>query len=204
MKAIPIFSPDGKLIAFNAQYDGNTDVYIIPAEGGIPKRLTYHPDSDSVCDFTPDGSSVLFRSSRSVFTRRYNQLFTISIQGGFPEKLKIPNAFKAAYSPDGKKLAYTPLGEVFLQWKNYRGGTTSTIWIYDLKDFSVEKIPQPEGRCNDTDPMWLGDKIYFRSDRNGEFNLFVYDTTTKAIQQLTFLTDFPILGVSSGIREADL
>ncbi len=194
----PIFSPDGRLISFNAQYDGNTDVYIIPAEGGIPKRLTFHPDSDSVCDFTPDGSSVLFRSSRSVFTRRYAQLYTISIQGGFPQKLTIPNAYKATYSPDGKKMAYTPLGEAFLQWKNYRGGTTSTIWIYTMADFSVEKIPQPEGRCNDTDPMWMGEKIYFRSDRNGEFNLFVYDTTTKDIQQLTFVTDFPILDVSLG------
>lgn len=194
----PIFSPDGKLITFNAQYDGNTDVYIVPAEGGIPQRLTYHPSSDSVCDFTPDGSSVLFRSSRSVFTNRYSQLFTISIKGGFPQKLKIPNAYKATYSPDGKRMAYTPLGERFGQWKNYRGGTVSTIWLYTIADYSVEKIPQPEGRCNDTDPMWIGNKIYFRSDRNGEFNLFSYDTGTKDIKQLTLHNDFPILDSSLG------
>jgi len=194
----PIFSPDGKLITFNAQYDGNTDVYIVPAAGGIPKRLTYHPSSDNVCDFTPDGSSVLFRSSRSVFTNRYSQLFTISIEGGFPQKLKIPNAFKATYSPDGKRMAYTPLGERFGQWKNYRGGTVSTIWLYTIADYSVEKIPQPEGRCNDTDPMWIGNKIYFRSDRNGEFNLFSFDTGTKDINQLTHYNDFPILDSSLG------
>ncbi len=112
----PIFSPDGRLITFNAQYDGNIDVFIVPVEGGIPQRLTYHPSSDNVCDFTPDGASVLFRSSRSVFTNRYSQLFTISIKGGFPQKLEIPNAFKATYSPDGKRMAYTPLGERFGQW----------------------------------------------------------------------------------------
>jgi len=194
----PIFSPDGRLLAFNAQYDGNTDVYIIPVKGGIPKRLTYHPVADSVCDFSPDGSTILFRSQRSVFTRSYSQLFTISIQGGFPLKLQIPNAYKATYSPDGKKMAYTPLGEAFRQWKNYRGGTTSTIWIYTQADHSVDKIPQPEGRCNDTDPMWMGDSIYFRSDRNGEFNLYTYDTTTKNIKQLTSYTDFPILDASLG------
>ena len=194
----PIFSPDGKLITFNAQYDGNTDVYIIPVEGGMPKRLTFHPGSDSVCDFSPDGSTVLFRSARSVFTRSYSQLFTIEVRGGFPQKLEIPNAYKAAYSPDGRKIAYTPLGEAFRQWKNYRGGTTSTIWIYDTADHSVEKISQPEGRCNDTDPMWMGDKYYFRSDRNGEFNLFTFDTATKDIQQLTSYSEFPILDASPG------
>jgi len=192
----PIFSPNGKLIAFNAQYDGNMDVYIIPAEGGIPKRLTWHPGRDGVCDFTPDGSKVLFRSFRSSFTNRYAQLFTVSINGGFPEQLKLPNAVRASFSPDGKQLAYTPLGEVFLTWKNYRGGTVSTIQLYKFSDHSVVKIPQPEGRCNDTDPMWIGDKVYFRSDRNGEFNLFSYDVNLKSINQLTRFNDFPILKAS--------
>ncbi|MBA7569480.1 Tol-Pal system protein TolB [subsurface metagenome] len=98
----PVFSPNGKLIAFSAQYDGNTDVYIIPVEGGIPKRLTWHPGSDIVREFTPDGSAVLFISPRNVFTNRYSKLFTAPIKGGFPESLKIPNAYKAAYSPDGE------------------------------------------------------------------------------------------------------
>ncbi len=193
-----VFSPDGKQIAFSAEYDGNLDVFLIPTEGGVPKRLTWHPGPDIVRGFTPDGKSVLFVSNRSVFTRRHMQLFTVSVEGGFPEQLRLPRAYKATYSPDGTQMAYTPLGERFLQWKNYRGGTVSTIWIYRFSDHSVEKIMQPEGRCNDTDPMWIGDKIYFRSDRNGEFNLFVYDLASKEIKQLTEFTDFPILSASAG------
>jgi len=193
-----VFSPDGELIAFSAEYDGNLDVFVVPVTGGVPKRLTWHPGPDIVRSFTPDGKSVLFASPRFVFTRRYMQLFTVSVEEGFPEQLKLPRAYKATYSPDGTQLAYTPLGERFLQWKNYRGGTVSTIWIYTFSDHSVEKIPQPEDRCNDTDPMWMGDKIYFRSDRNGEFNLFVYDLSSKEINQLTEYTDFPILSASAG------
>ena len=192
----PVFSPDGKLIAFSAQYDGNTDVFIIPVKGGVPKRLTWHPGSDNVCGFTPDGSAVLFSSPRHVFTRRYTQLFTVSIQGGLPISLKIPYASRATYSPDGKRLAYNPLSERFRQWKNYRGGTVSTIWLYTFSDHSVVKIPQPEGRCNDVNPMWIGDKVFFLSDRNGEFNLFQYDINSKNIEQLTIFADFPILSAS--------
>jgi len=193
----PVFSPNGKLIAFSAQYDGNTDVYVVPVEGGVPKRLTWHPDSDNIRGFTPDGSAVLLISPRFVFTRRHTQLFTVPVEGGFPESLKIPNAYKATYSPDGTRMAYTPLSERFSQWKHYRGGTVSTIWLYTFSGHSVEKLPQPEGRCNDTDPMWIGDKIYFRSDRNGEFNLFSFDIKSKEIMQLTHYTDFPILDASS-------
>jgi len=194
----PIFSPNGRLLAFSAQYDGNTDVYIVSVEGGVPQRLTWHPGGDIVRGFTPDGSSVLFVSSRFIFTRRYTQLFTVPIDGGFPVQLDIPNAFKASYSPDGRRIAYTPLSEAFRQWKNYRGGTVSTIWLYTFSDHSVIKIPQPEGRCNDTDPMWIGDKVYFRSDRNGEFNLFAYDIASGGVEQLTRHNDFPILDASAG------
>jgi len=192
----PVFTRDGKWIVFNAQYDGNTDVYAIPVEGGIPKRLTWHPGTDQVCDVTPDGSAVLFRSGRSVFTNRYTQLFTVPLEGGFPEKLPLPNAHHACYSPDGKYLAYTPLYEPFRQWKNYRGGTVSTIRIYRFEDHSIEKIPQPEGRCNDTSPMWIEDAVYFLSDRNGEFNLFSYEIGTGSISQHTRFEDFPILNAS--------
>ncbi|MBC8182086.1 PD40 domain-containing protein [candidate division KSB1 bacterium] len=193
----PTFSPNGELLAFSAQYDGNTDVYIVPVEGGIPKRLTYHPGTDVVRGFTPDGSAVLFISPRKVFTRRHTQLFEVPINGGFPDALKIPNAFKATYSPDGKRMAYNPLSERFRQWKNYRGGTTSTIWLYAFKDHGIIKIHQPEGRCNDIDPMWIGDKIYFLSDRNGEFNLFDYNLNSKEINQLTHFADFPIIDASA-------
>jgi tricorn protease len=194
----PYFSSDGKLIAFNAQYDGNTDVYIIPVEGGVPKRLTWHPGQDIVRGFTPDGQNVLFASQQTTFTNRFFELFTVRINGGYPEKLKIPNAWFACYSPDGKSMAYTPLSPAYQQWKNYRGGRVSTIWICSLVDYSIIKIPQPEGGCNDAQPMWTGDKIYFLSDRNGEFNLFSYSITGKELTQLTNFTDFPILNASFG------
>jgi len=188
----PYFSPDGKLIAFSAEYDGNTDVYTIPAEGGMPQRLTWHPSADYVRGFTPDGKAVLFASTREDFSNRYLQLFTIPLSGGFPTKLVIPNAFQAAYSPDGKQMAYTPIPPSFQQWKNYRGGTVSNIWVFNFENFETIKIPMAENRSNDWNPMWMGNTIYFLSDRNGEFNLFSYKTDSKAIDQLTQYTDFPV------------
>ncbi len=194
----PAFSPDGKLLAFSAQYEGNTDVYVVPVDGGVPRRLTWHPGPDIVQGFTPDGASILFTSPRAVFTSRYNQLFTVPVKGGPEQALVIPHATQGTYSPDGSRLAYNPLYQAFTQWKNYRGGTVSTISIFRFSDNSVEKIPQPAGRCNDTDPMWIGNTIHFRSDRNGEFNLFSYDTRSKAVRQLTTHADFPILNASAG------
>jgi tricorn protease len=136
--------------------------------------------------------------SRAVFTGRYSQLFTVPVKGGLEQALEIPNAFKATYSPDGSRLAYNPIYEAFTQWKHYRGGTHSVISLYKFSDHSVEKIPQPATRCNDVDPMWLGDSIYFRSDRNGEFNIFSYDLKSKAVKQLTSHNDFPILAAKDG------
>ncbi len=194
----PVFSPDGKQLAFSAQYDGNTDVFVVPVKGGVPRRLTWHAGSDVVLGFAPDGASILFRSGRGVFTNRHAQLFTVSISGGFPKALQIPHAHKASYSPDGQRLAYTPLAERFTQWKNYRGGTVSRIWLYNFDDCEVAQIPQPDSRCNDTDPMWIGQHVYFRSDRNGEFNLFSFDLKTKETEQLTEFDDFPIVGAAAG------
>ncbi|MFW5877926.1 MAG: S41 family peptidase [bacterium] len=189
----PYFSPDGKHIAFSAEYDGNTDLFIVPVEGGIPKRLTWHPGSDVCSGFTPDGEQVLFLSQREVFTTRFMQLFTISLDGGHPEKLVIPHAYHADFSPDGKMMAYTPYYDAFRQWKNYRGGTISTLYLFSFDDHSVTEIPKPEGGCNDVHPMWIGEKVYFLSDRNGEFNLFSYDTNSKNIEQLSYYEDFPIV-----------
>ncbi len=198
VEQVPFFSPDGKTIAFSAEYDGNVDVFIIPAEGGIPTRLTWHPSPEIVRGFTPDGKSVLFGSQQVSFTNRYAQLFTVPLTGGMPTKLEIPNATGANYSPDGKQMAYNPLSDAFRQWKHYRGGSISEIWIFTFADHGTIKIPQPAGGCNDVNPMWMGNIIYFRSDRNGEFNLFSYNTNSKKIDQLTNFKDFPILNASVG------
>ena len=194
----PVFSPDGTVIAFTAQYDGNKDVFTIPVEGGSPTRLTWHPGADTVRGFTPDGKAIVFSSPRHVFTNRYTQLFTVPLTGGMPQQWPIPNGVQAAVSPDGTRIAYTPIADRSQQWKNYRGGTCSRIWIYQKSDHGVEQIPQPVGRCNDLDPQWLGNTIYFRSDRAGEYNLFAYDTKTKHVKQLTTYADFPVVDVGAG------
>ncbi|MBE0667036.1 MAG: PDZ domain-containing protein, partial [Bacteroidales bacterium] len=144
-----------------------------------------------------DGKNVLFISQRSTFTNRYLQLFTVPVTGGFPSQLDIPNAYYASYSPDGKSMAYTPIADRFQEWKNYRGGTISTVWIISFGDHSVVQIPKPAEGCNDTDPVWIGDKIYFMSDRNGEFNLFSFDSASRQIKQLTSFTDFPVLSIGA-------
>ncbi|HXB91780.1 MAG TPA: hypothetical protein VNU72_05805, partial [Puia sp.] len=194
----PVFSPDGKMIAFSAQYDGNTDVYVVPVEGGIPRRLTWHPSADIVRGFTPDGKSVFFISQRNLFTTRYFQLFTVPVTGGPATQLEIPNAFYADFSPDGKSMAYTPFPDQFRQWKHYRGGAISTIRQFSFADKGATKIPQPDGGCNDVSPAWINNMIYFRSDRNGEFNLFSYDNAAKKLQQVTDFKDFPVLNISAG------
>jgi tricorn protease len=194
----PKFSADGKLIAFTGRYEGNTDVYVVPAEGGVPRRLTWHPQADVARGFTADGSAVLFSSPREVYTSRYLQLYTVPVGGGAATKLPIPHATKASYSPDGRKIVYQPLGDPFIQWKHYRGGQVARLVLFDLATYSTESIPQPAGRCNDTDPMWIGDKVYFRSDRDGEFNLYSFDPSTKKVARLTKHTDFPVLNASAG------
>jgi len=198
VEMFPHFSPDGKTIAFTGQYDGNTDAFVVPAEGGTPTRLTFHPGPDIVRGWTPNGSGVLFASPRSTFSNRYMQFFTVKPEGGSPTRVKVPNGFKAAISPDGKQIAYTPLNEPFRQWKHYRGGSASRILIQDLDDLSVAQVPQPEGRCNDTDPMWIGSTVYFLSDRDGEFNLYVFERGGKVVERLTEHADFPIEAASAG------
>jgi len=193
----PVFSPDGTKIAFNAEYDGNIDVFVVPTTGGLPKRLTYHPYNDIVRDFSPDGSKVLFISQRGVHTNRLLKLYTIDIQGGNAAELPIPNAFHANFADDGKHIAYTPISEAFTMWKNYRGGRISRIWLYNSANHNIEEIPQIEGGNNDSDPQWMGSKVYFISDRDGEFNLYSYDVTNKTIQALTTYADFPVLNISA-------
>jgi tricorn protease len=122
----PVFSPDGSMLAFTGEYDGNVDVYVVPAAGGVPKRLTYHPGADAALGWTPDGKQVLFRSARTSYSG-FNRLFTMPIDGGFPTEIALPMGQEASYSPDGQRLAYLPLARAFAQWKRYRGGLTTKI-----------------------------------------------------------------------------
>ncbi len=176
----PYFSPDGSRIAFTGEYDGNIDVFVVPATGGIPKRLTYHPNADSVVGWTPDGKNILFRSSRRS-NSGYSRLFTITPEGGFPEELPLVGAYAGSYSPDGARLAYVPMPPAFQIWKHYRGGRTSPVWIANLADSSIEKLPRENS--NDYSPMWVGNKVYFLSDRVGAITLYSYDTATKKVTQ---------------------
>jgi tricorn protease len=193
----PHFAPDGKHIAFTASYDGNVDAYVIPTTGGEPTRLTWHPGEDIVRGFTPEGR-VLFSSPRAAFSRRLTQFYTIGKSGGVPTRLPVPSADMGAVSPDGKYLAYTPLGERFRQWKNYRGGTASRIWVLNLDDLSHEEIPKPADGCNDTEPMWIGETVYFLSDRDGEFNLYSYDRNSKKVARHSDHDAFPVASASAG------
>ncbi len=193
----PVFSPDGSNIAFSAQYDGNTDAFVIPATGGVPKRLTWHPSWDNVEDFTPDGEHILFISRRSNHTTRHARLYKVGINGGQPEEFSIPTVWRAKISPDGKYIAYNPIYEVFNQWKNYRGGTQARIWILDTETNDVVEIPKPATGGNDAHPNWVGDTVYFRSDRNGEFNLYSFDMNSKAVSQHTQFGDFPISSLTA-------
>ena len=178
----PVFSPDGSQIAFTGQYDGNTDVFTVSAAGGVPRRLTYHPSYDEAVGWTPDGKQVIFRSSRNSYSFGFNRLFTVSVEGGFPSEIPLPRAEQGSYSPDGSHMAYVPLLQWQRAWKRYRGGQTKPIWIVNLADSSVE-TEIPRNNSNDFNPMWIGDTVYFLSDRNGPFSLFAYDTRTKQVKR---------------------
>jgi tricorn protease len=197
LESSPIFSPDGQWVAFTGDYDGNTDVYVVPAEGGQPRRLTYHPDPDVALGWTPDGKSVLFRSHRASYSDP-NQFFTVPLTGGLPAEIPLPMAEEGAFSPDGTKLAYVPNFQWEPFWQNYRGGQTTPIWIVNVSDSSVvAKVPP--ANCNDRDPMWVGDTIYFISDRNGPLALFAYDTKSGEVTQVVDNKDrWDILSASAG------
>ena len=201
----PYFSPDGAQIAFSATVAGNTDVYVVSTSGGNPKRLTYHPGNDRVRGWTPDGRRIVFASARtSAPQQAYVKLWTISVDGtGLPEQVPMPRAFSAAYSPDGRRIAYEEFQTAFIpdwyeasMWRHYRGGRTHPISVMNLADHSVEKLPWTNS--NDTEPMWIGNTIYFISDRSHTSNLFAYRTDTKQLTQLTQHDDFDIMTASAG------
>ena len=204
MELDPFFSPDGSQIAYTSTVAGNTDVYVVPTAGGDPKRLTYHPSLDRVRGWTPDGRSVVFASVRtSAPQQAYWRLWTISIDGGFPEPMPMPRAFSVAYAPDGKRVAYEEITTAFVppwyelsQWRHYRGGRTHPVRLLNLADNSVEKLPW--NNSNDTLPMWIGNTIYFLSDRNHTTNLFAWRADSKQVTQLTRHDDFDIMTASAG------
>ncbi len=182
VETLPRFSPDGTMIAFTGEYDGNRDVYVVAATGGVPRRLTFHPAEEDVLGWTPDGKKILFASWGNSFRHREDQLYTVPVEGGFPTKLPIPIAAESSFSSDGTHLAYVPHRQVEKAWKRYHGGETTPIWIADLKDSSVVKVPRDNS--NDHCPLWVGDTLYFLSDRNGPVSLFAYDTKSKEVSEV--------------------
>lgn len=193
----PHFSPDGKWIAFTGQYDGNTDVYVVPAEGGQPKRLTWHPGADEVSGWTPDGKSVLFSSGREGHPTAVSKLYTIATDGGMPVAFKIPRAANGEISEDGNFVAYTPISFWDPEWRNYRGGQAQPIWIIDLKDYSLKQTPRTDNERH-TEPVWHNGKIFFLSERDFANNIWSYDPATEALEQLTFHKQFDAKSLDSG------
>ncbi|MDP2915817.1 MAG: PDZ domain-containing protein [Candidatus Aminicenantes bacterium] len=199
------FSPDGSEIAFSAIYNGNFDVYVVPALGGVPNRVTHHGMSDRLIDWYPDGKSLLYASSMASGKQRFNQFYKVGVAGSLPDKLPIPYGEMASLSPDGKKIAYTPLSQAFRTWKRYRGGWQADIWIFDLEKNAAENISK--NVSNDEFPMWSGTKIYYLSDRGPDLraNIWSYDLAAKKDKQITKFADFdihfPSLGPSDIVFE---
>jgi tricorn protease len=206
----PHLSPDGKWIAFTGQYDGNTEIYVIPAEGGEPRRLTYTATlgRDDVSDrmgpnnivvgWKHDGKHILFRSRMHSFNDFIGQLYTVPLEGGLAEPLPLPRGGFASYSPDDKKLAYNRVFREFRTWKRYRGGMADDVWIYDFTTKKTVNVTQ--NPAQDIMPMWHGDRVYFLSDRDASrrMNLFVADVNEGSTRQLTTFTDFDIKFPSLG------
>jgi tricorn protease len=203
------FSPDGKWIAFTGQYDGNTEVYLMPAEGGVPKRLTYTATlgRDDVSDrMGPnnivmtwrDNKSIVYRSRRIEHNDFIGQLFLANVDGGSPEQLPLPRGGFCSYSPDGKQLAYNRVFREFRTWKRYRGGQADDVWIYDFDKKTVTNVTN--NPAQDIIPMWSGNKIYFASDRDEikKMNIYSYDLTTKETKKLTTFTEYDVKFPSLG------
>jgi tricorn protease len=191
---------DGKWVAFTGQYDGDEQVYVVPVKGGTPRQLTFYPArgplpprwglDNQVYGWTVDGKAVLFRSMRYGWDLTDTQLFTVAVDGGLPEPLPMPVSGAGDYSPDGTKVVYSPLIRDFRTWKRYEGGWAQDLYIFDLGTFEATQVTKH--KRTDRDPMWVGDTIYFASDRDGTLNLYAYDTASGATKQVTTSTTFDV------------
>ena len=187
LETAPIFSPDGHTIAFTGEYDGNTDVFTIPALGGIPQRVTHHPAPDVAVGWTPDGTRILFRSTREAASR-YTQLYSVAMGGGAATRVPLPMAYQGQLSPDGSHIAYSPLAPAFgfdytayVSWGNYRGGRASTIWLTSLP--GLDSVEIPHEKASDLFPVYVGQQVYFLSGRAGHTGIFRYDPATKQVAE---------------------
>jgi tricorn protease len=193
----PRFSADGQMIAFEGNYDGGRDLYMVPAAGGIPTRLTYHPAREVLCDWTPDGQ-LLYSTNGFAGLSRVSQLYTTSLKNPLPKKLAVAYGTNGAISSDGVWLAYTPYSRDTRTWKRYRGGMASDIWLFHLKKRTAKKITDFEG--TDSLPMWHGQSVYYLSDDgpSHRLNIWSYDTATGARRQVTKFADFDVKWPSIG------
>ncbi len=197
----PRFSPDGSEIAYTASYNGNQDVYVMPASGGLPTRVTYQSHGDRMVEWHPDGNHILFASRRESGRQSFSQFYLVSKEGGFPEKLDVPYGELASFSPDGSHLAYiTKITENY-PFKRYRGGLASDVILYDLTNDTAENITA--NHATDGKPAWVGDKVYFVSDQgpNIRLNIWTYDTGTRTASQITRFDDFDISLMSAGPQD---
>ncbi len=189
--SFPRFSDDGKRIAFIANYDGNSDLYVTSVDGGAPTRVTHHPGTEVLNGWTPDGKLLFF--ARGYFDlNRQSHLLTVAPEGGLPERLPVPYGAVAAISPDGQWLAYTLQAWDHRTWKRYVGGTATDIWLYNLKDNSARRVTESPG--TDSQPMWQDGKIYYMSDGGPEhkLNIWVVDPQSMKREQITTFADYDI------------
>lgn len=201
----PRFSPDGKTIAFTGQYDGNTEVFTMPSAGGEPLRVTYTATNgrddlgdrmgpnNMVMTWAPDGSRIVYRNRIS--TGFDGKLYTVDKEGGLSDVIPLPEGGFCSYSPDGKQLAYNRVMREFRTWKYYKGGMADDIWIYNPEKKTVENVTNNEAQ--DIIPMWIGDEVFFLSDRDHTMNIFSYNTKTKQTAKVTNFTDFDVKFPSS-------
>lgn len=208
LELFPKFSPDGRQIAFTAQYDGNFNVYVMPSEGGQPRQLTFRQDvgevpermgpNNEVITWTPDGNNILFLSRIETWNTWFGRLFTISVNGGMPVEFPVPKGGLLSFSPDGKRFAYNRIFRNFRTWKRYYGGLAQDIYIHDMKTMDEKKITDWKG--TDTFPMWYKNTIFFVSDRDSSrrMNIYAYDVVSGTTRQVTFFKDFDVNWPSLG------